>query len=110
MSAERFTANVPYLDEILDRLVREFRPREVILFGSWVRGDQTPDSDIDLLMVAETSGPMDERMARAQRALRGLDVPVDVFVCTPSEVATFAQWLSHTVAIASREGRRIYAA
>lgn len=110
MSADRLALDVPHLDEVLERLVRECRPQRVVLFGSWVRGAQPPHSDMDLLVVAETSGPMNERMARAQRALRGLGVPVDVFVCTPSEVATYGQWLSHTVAIALREGRQTYAA
>lgn len=109
MGLEQTKEAVPHLDEVLDRLVREFKPLRVVLFGSWVRGEQTHQSDIDLLVVAETTGPMNERMARAQRALRGLRTPVDVFVCTPSEVTTYGQWLSHTVAIALREGREVYA-
>ena len=37
--------------EIGRKIGRQFRPQEVILFGSYGRGDQTADSDIDLLVV-----------------------------------------------------------
>lgn len=102
--------SAPQLDEIVARLVAAFKPRRVVLFGSWAAGTATADSDVDLLVIAESDEPVHVRMARAQRALRGLTVPVDVFVHTPDEVARFGQWLSHTVAIALREGRELYAA
>jgi predicted nucleotidyltransferase len=99
----------PQLDEIVARLVAAFNPHSIVLFGSWATGNATADSDVDLLVIAESDEPLHVRMARAQRALRGLTVPVDVFVYTPAEVARFGQWLSHTVAIALREGRKLYA-
>ncbi|HSN75706.1 MAG TPA: nucleotidyltransferase domain-containing protein [Anaerolineae bacterium] len=33
------------------RIARDFDPLRIILFGSHARGDSTPDSDIDLLVV-----------------------------------------------------------
>jgi predicted nucleotidyltransferase len=102
--------SAPQLDEIVARLVAAFKPRRVVLFGSWAAGTATAESDVDLLVIAESDEPVHVRMARAQRALRGLTVPVDVFVHTPAEVARFGQWLSHTVAVALREGRELYAA
>ena len=103
-------SKAPQLDEIVARLVTAFRPRSVVLFGSWATGHATADSDLDLLVIAESDEPVHVRMARAQRALRGLTTPADVFVHTPAEVERFGQWLSHTIAIALREGREIYAA
>jgi len=40
-----------YLSEIVERIVRQFDPLRIILFGSWARGDARPDSDVDLLVV-----------------------------------------------------------
>jgi predicted nucleotidyltransferase len=109
METAMIARKAPQLDEIVARLVAAFHPRSVVLFGSWATGKATADSDLDLLVIAESSEPVHVRMARAQRALRGLTIPVDVFVHTPAEVERFRQWLSHTIAIALREGREIYA-
>lgn len=97
------------VDEVVRRLVAAFRPERIVLFGSRARGEAGPHSDIDLLVIAESADPVHVRMAQAQRALRGLSVPVDVFVCTPDEVATYGQWLSHTVSVALREGTVVHA-
>ena len=110
MDAAITPEKAPHLDEIVARLVAVFHPHTVVLFGSWATRRATPDSDVDLLVVAESDEPVHVRMARAQRALRGLAVPVDVFVHTPAEVARYGQWLSHTVALALREGREVCAA
>jgi predicted nucleotidyltransferase len=38
------------------RIVREFRPRRIVLFGSHARGAATPDSDVDLLVILPFTG------------------------------------------------------
>lgn len=43
--------------EIAARIAQKFHPRKIILFGSWARGNPTPDSDVDLLIVADTDNP-----------------------------------------------------
>jgi len=37
--------------EVVDRIVAEFDPVKIILFGSLSRGDEDRDSDIDLLVI-----------------------------------------------------------
>ena len=64
---------------------------------------------MDLLVVADSTEALHVTMARAQKALRGMTVPADVFVCTPAEVEQLGKWLSHTIAIALREGGEVYA-
>jgi predicted nucleotidyltransferase len=98
------------LDQIIERLARVFQPRRIVLFGSRANGSARAESDVDLLVVADSGDPVHVRMALAQRALRGLAVAADVFVVTPEEVDRYGSWLSHTVAIALREGKVIYAA
>ncbi|MDE0086719.1 MAG: nucleotidyltransferase domain-containing protein [Candidatus Poribacteria bacterium] len=43
--------NNEFISIMTDRIVREFDPLQIILFGSQARGDADPDSDIDLLVV-----------------------------------------------------------
>lgn len=39
------------LQEMTGVIVREIKPRRIILFGSYARGDARPDSDLDFLVV-----------------------------------------------------------
>ncbi len=53
--------------EVLPRLIDQFEPSKVLVFGSRARGDALRDSDLDVLIVAE-----------AFRDVRWLDRPVRV--------------------------------
>lgn len=42
--------------ELCGRIVQEFQPEKIILFGSYAYGNPTPDSDVDLLVVLPFEG------------------------------------------------------
>jgi len=42
--------------KISEKIVREFQPERVILFGSYAYGNPGPDSDVDLLVVLPFEG------------------------------------------------------
>jgi predicted nucleotidyltransferase len=44
------------IQELADRIAREFDPERIILFGSYARGNPTPDSDVDLLVMLDFEG------------------------------------------------------
>lgn len=80
------------LDQVLlqtatKRLVAEFQPEQIWLFGSHAWGQPHEDSDVDLLVVVSESeeAPI-RRSQRAHRCLRGLRLPKDVLVETRREV------------------------
>jgi len=78
------------LDEIVRRLVAEFDPERIILFGSHAWGDPDADSDLDLLVIVPESDERPiERARRARRCLRGIGVPLDVLVKTRGEFEYF---------------------
>jgi len=58
----------------------------VVLFGSYARGNYTVASDVDLLVIMETSAPPTERHLAVSRLLRPRPFPVDILVKTPEEV------------------------
>ena len=60
----------------------------VILFGSVARGEATPDSDIDILVVAATIEPLYQRLATARRSVRDLRYgrPISPLMLTPEEL------------------------
>ena len=77
----------PELAEITARLVAEFDPEAVYLFGSYVWGEPDEDSDLDILVVLKTS-PISptKRAAKAYNALWGIRTPVDVLVRSRPEL------------------------
>ena len=97
------------LEKAVKRLVEEFHPEEIYLFGSHAWGTPTGDSDVDFFVVVQDS---DEKpLQRAQRAhcsLIGLDFPKDVLVRTRMEVEEGRQVPSSVTNTVLQKGRRLY--
>jgi len=74
------------LDEMTRRLVAEFDPEQIFLFGSRAWGKPTNDSDVDLLVIVSQSNlrPI-ERAVLAHRCLRDICIPMDILVKTRTE-------------------------
>ena len=69
------------------RLVAEFQPHQIWLYGSHAWGIPHDDSDVDLLVVVSHSEETPiRRSQRAHRCLRGLQMPKDVLVETQQEI------------------------
>jgi predicted nucleotidyltransferase len=43
--------NIPYIDKIISIIISIASPDQIILFGSYARGNNTKKSDIDLLII-----------------------------------------------------------
>jgi len=99
------------LDEIVRRVAGALHPVGIYLFGSHAGGTPDPDSDVDLLVVVkDTQTPARELARRGRRSLWGMCVPVDLIVCTSSEMDKWSRVgcnLLHTVA---EKGRLVYGA
>ena len=80
------------ISDITDRLVKEFNPENIFLFGSHVWGTPNADSDLDLLVILSSSDMAStKRSKRAYRCLREIPYPLDILVKTRKEVEKFAQ-------------------
>lgn len=78
---ETITADI--VPEIVRRLVDEFDPEEIILFGSRAWGEPRPDSNYDLFIIVSDSEERPLRlMVEAHECLRGLGISKDVLVTT----------------------------
>jgi predicted nucleotidyltransferase len=97
------------LQEIVRRLVAEFDPEQIILFGSHAWGTPDEDSDVDLMVIVSES---DERPAaratRAYRAMGLLAAPVEFMVKTRSEVARYQDVRPSLEWKVLRQGKSVY--
>jgi len=74
------------LPEAVQRIAQALQPEKIILFGSYAYGTPTPDSDVDLFVVMETSASGAERSWAVSRLLIPRPFPVDILVRTPQEI------------------------
>jgi uncharacterized protein len=74
----------PKLSSLVVKLVNNYHPEKVILFGS-ATSEAVKPNDFDLLVVKETST---RRIRRREEALKNLEhnIPLDIIVLTPKEV------------------------
>jgi predicted nucleotidyltransferase len=74
------------LPAAIERIVETVQPRKIILFGSYAYGTPTPDSDVDLLVIMETTAPRAQRYVTVSQVLWPRQFPVDIVVRTPEEL------------------------
>jgi predicted nucleotidyltransferase len=98
------------LDLILRRVVEAVHPLRVVLFGSAVRGEMTPDSDVDLLVVVPNGAHRRHTMEYLHTQLSGLPLPVEVVVATPEDLERYGGSVGMIYRSALQEGREVYAA
>ena len=84
------------ISTMTERIVRDFHPVQIILFGSHARGEAHPQSDVDLLVVFSELADKRKTAIDIRRALADLPVAKDILVTTPEELATSARSGRHS--------------
>lgn len=76
------------INDIAEKIVKEYNPKRIILFGSYAYGEPTEDSDIDLLVIKNTNETPMQRWMRLRRLLMTPDVMISItpFVYTEKEL------------------------
>lgn len=92
------------------RLVAQaFRPRKIILFGSYAYGWPTRHSDVDLLVIMpHRSGPVRQSVAIRQRC--AAPFPLDLLVWTPAYVRKRQSWNDSFTREVFEQGKVMYEA
>lgn len=99
------------LNDAVERLVREFAPRAVYLFGSRAYGTPHRYSDFDLLIVGDfKSSDKYALNRRAFACLHGLKLPIELHFCRPATLERFATVTGSFYKDAKERGKIVYAA
>jgi uncharacterized protein len=97
------------LDRMVARLVAEFHPEQIILFGSHAWGTPNPDSDIDLcVIISESDERPIKRMQRACKAIGIMGISSDILVKTRQEIDCFKDVISSFERQILTKGKVIY--
>jgi predicted nucleotidyltransferase len=72
--------------ELCSRIVHEFQPDKIILFGSYAAGTPSPDSDVDLLVLLPFEGKS-FRMSLDILNRTNPPFPIDLLARTPEDTA-----------------------
>ena len=103
------TLDADLLQTATQRLVAEFHPEQIWLFGSHAWGTPGPESDIDLMVIVPQSAERPiRRDQRAQRCLGRLFISADVLVRSRHEINRVREVpgsLTHEVL---HKGRKVY--
>lgn len=93
----------------VEKIIEIAQPRQIILFGSYARGQMHRDSDLDVLVVAGTAvdNPRQESV-RIRRGLRGISMPMDILVVAESKLKELADTPGLIYREALREGKVVY--
>ncbi|MDE0688676.1 MAG: HEPN domain-containing protein [Candidatus Poribacteria bacterium] len=91
-----------------ERIVRDFDPLQIILFGSQARGDADRDSDIDLLVVFAEFTDKRKTAIAIDRALADLPVAKDIIVSTPEELERSRTRIGSVLRYARQEGKILW--
>lgn len=98
------------INEVIRRLIDVYHPIEIYLFGSYAWGHPTDDSDLDLLVIVESSKEKRyERPVAGLLALFGLNISKDLIVSTRDEFLRNAKDKSSLYFKIKHDGKRLYA-
>lgn len=73
------------IDFIKDRLVKKFKPKKILLFGSQARGEANYHSDVDLLILMDLNGNRKLLTVEIDNALRGFPFGTDIVILSQEE-------------------------
>ena len=76
------------IEEVARKIGEHTQARAVVLFGSHARGQAGADSDVDLLVIAESDLPRYKRSQQLHLLFKPYPFAMDILVYTPKEVET----------------------
>ena len=93
--------------KFINLIVKKFKTRKIIIFGSFARGDYHKGSDLDLIIVGEFKERFIDRIGKILE-LNDSDLEIDVMVYTEEEFKKMIQERRPFIQQALEEGIVVY--
>ncbi|MFP3041981.1 nucleotidyltransferase domain-containing protein [Treponema primitia] len=101
---------IPYLKDIVSIICSLVSPDGIILFGSYARGDNKKNSDIDLLILKKGLKNEREMTNKLYRAFfdRGINKPIDLLAIDNDKYNMLSKEIGLIYKTIKNEGKIIY--
>ncbi|MDR1218828.1 MAG: nucleotidyltransferase domain-containing protein [Treponema sp.] len=102
--------NAPFIDKIVSMIVSLASPDQIILFGSYARGDNTEKSDIDLLIIKKNLKNGREINNILYRAFfeNKISVPIDLISVDYNKYIELNNVVGYIYKTIKKEGKVLY--
>ena len=96
------------IEQVAKLIGNSVKAERVILFGSYAQGKATEDSDVDLMIIADSELPRFKRSRKLYKLMKPHPFAMDLVVYTPEEVYDWSLVEEAFITTAVREGRVLY--
>ncbi|KPK34780.1 MAG: hypothetical protein AMJ65_17930 [Phycisphaerae bacterium SG8_4] len=96
------------IEQVAKRIEEETRAEAVALFGSHAGGQAGTESDVNLLVIAESDLPRHKRSRQLHLMFKPYPFAMDILVHTPKEVEAESEFELSFISRVLREGKRLY--
>jgi predicted nucleotidyltransferase len=93
--------------DIIESIISNYSPQKIMLYGSYARGEAHEGSDIDLMVIKETSKRFIDRIADVIK-LNNTLIPLEPLVYSPIEFETLKKEKRDFIMTIEEEGIEIY--
>ena len=96
------------IDAIKDKIVTTVSPEKIILFGSYAKGENTDESDLDTVVIWDSGFNPHKRNLFLSRLFPGRDFSLDIFSFTKEEAERLKDVKGTILYEAFHHGKVIY--
>jgi predicted nucleotidyltransferase len=102
--------DIPFIDKVVPLIVSLVSPDQIVLFGSYARGDNTEKSDIDLLIIKKDLKNSNERTDLLYRAFYNnkIGIPIDLIVMDYNKYLKLNNEIGYIYKTIKQEGKLLY--
>ncbi len=101
-----FTKN--QIDDILNKIIKNYDPEKIYIFGSYATKTANENSDLDILIIKNTESSFFNRIREVRKLIQPQSLPVDIITYTPIEFNEKKELVNHIAYIVSKEGKLVY--
>lgn len=101
---------IPFIDEIINNIVSLCQPEQIILFGSFARGDNKDTSDIDLLILKKDLKNNRELTNLLYKAFfeNNISIPIDLIAVDYDKYHNLKKDIGYIYQTIEKEGVVLY--